>query len=135
MSAAVIARVLLAISCCLDLPALLAGHASTSIAAAAGGACSRLAGAANEGRMVRVVVTLKGLGAGPAWADGIAQARDRIMNALRGQAVEVTHTYDLVPALALSVDAVALRILCAQPDVENVAEDGTSTTGRATRSN
>jgi hypothetical protein len=134
MSMAAIALVLLVIPCCVDPRAALVGHPSSLIAAGTGEICSPLAGAANEGRMARVVVSLKGLGAGPDWADGIAQARDRIMSALRGQAVEVTRIYDLIPALGLSVDAAALRILCAHPDVDSVAEDGTSTTGRATSS-
>jgi len=74
----------------------------------------------------RVVVTLKGLEAGPEWAERIAAARARVMRALAGHRVEINREYDLVPALALTVDSDALRILRAHPDVAGVAEDGVS---------
>lgn len=79
--------------------------------------------------MIPVVVTLKGLGTGPAWAERIAHARERVKRALQGHHVVITREYDLIPALALSVDDRALRILRAHPDVESVAEDGTSAPG------
>ena len=54
--------------------------------------------------MIPVVVTLKGLGAGPAWAERIAQARERVKRALQGHHVVINREYDMIPALALSVD-------------------------------
>jgi hypothetical protein len=82
---------------------------------------------AESNHYVRVIVTLKGLEAGPAWAERIARARDRVMLALKGHHVEVNREYDLVPALALTVDDEALRILRSHPDVAAVEEDRTST--------
>jgi len=77
----------------------------------------------------RVIVTLKGLEAGPEWADRIAQARARVMGALKDHRVVVNRVYDLVPALALTVDDDALRVLRSHPDVASIADDGTSTPG------
>ena len=77
----------------------------------------------------RVIVTLRGFEAGPAWAERIAAARERVLRALQGHHVEINRTYDLVPALALTVDSDALRILRSHPDVAGVAEDGISTPG------
>ena len=87
---------------------------------------------AQSQRGVRVIVTLKGLEAGSGWADRIAQARERILRTLAGHHVEVNRQYDLVPALALTVDDAALRILRAHPDVASVVEEGMSTPGGAT---
>jgi len=78
---------------------------------------------------IRVIVTLKGLEAGPAWAERIARARERVMLALKNHHVEINREYDLIPALALTVDNEALRILRSHPDVAGVAEDGASTPG------
>ena len=77
----------------------------------------------------RVVVSLKGLEAGPAWAERIARSRERVMNALRGHHAQVNREYDLIPALALTVDDAALEVLRSHPDVSTIAEDGTTTPG------
>jgi hypothetical protein len=79
----------------------------------------------------RVIVTLKGLEAGPPWAGRIAQARERVMRALEGRPVEVNREYDLIPALSLTVDGESLRILRSHPDVASVVEDGTTVPGGA----
>jgi hypothetical protein len=84
---------------------------------------------AANGDMVRVIVTLKGLEAGQVWAPRIADARERVLKALVGHKVTIDREYDLIPALALSVDGAALRILQSHPDVASVAQDGMSVPG------
>jgi hypothetical protein len=85
---------------------------STLAAASVSALLSVSAFAAGTGSdMIPVVVTLKGLGTGPAWAERIAHARERVKRALQGHHVVITREYDLIPALALSVHDRALRIL------------------------
>jgi cytosine/adenosine deaminase-related metal-dependent hydrolase len=102
--------------------------AGTTFVASSSRAADEAAEAQSE-RRIRVIVTLKGLEAGPAWAERIAQARERVLRALAGHHVEINRQYDLVPALALTVDDEGLRILRSHPDVAGVAEEGTSTPG------
>lgn len=82
-----------------------------------------------QSKMYRVVVTLKGLEAGTAWAQRIAEASERVMLSLKNRHVEVNRVFDGLPALALTVDCEALQILRSHPDVLGVAEDGTSAPG------
>lgn len=79
--------------------------------------------------MHRVIVNLKGLEAGQAWATKIADARERVLKAISGHRFEINRTYDLIPALAITVDEEALRILRAHPDVASVADDGSTLPG------
>ena len=88
-----------------------------------------LADARKQETLHRVVVSLKGLGSGPAWTAQIASSRARVMGALKNHHVQVNREYDLIPALALTVDNEALQILRSHPDVVAVAEDGTSAPG------
>lgn len=126
-------------TCCAALAAWIAGSSGTL--ATVGQAHRTVTASANlvagtSGKPVRqdmrrVIVTLKNLEAGPAWAAKISSARERVLEAIGGHQFEINRTYDLIPALALSVDVQALRILQQHPDVASVADDGGMTPGDA----
>ena len=77
---------------------------------------------ASASRLHRVIVAMKGIPAGePA---RIAAARQRILDAIAPYRHRVNRSYDAIPALALTVDDDALRVLQMHPDVASVADDG-----------
>jgi hypothetical protein len=79
-------------------------------------------------KMQRVIVTLKGIGAGPAAVAAIAAAQDRLLADLKrqGHAVVVERKYSMTPQLALAASSKAISALRRRSDVSSVQADGLS---------
>ncbi len=80
------------------------------------------ASVASASRFHRVVIAMKDIQAGD--TAHIAAARRRILDAIAPYRHRVNRSYDAIPALALSVDDAALRVLQTHRDVASIAEDG-----------
>jgi len=82
---------------------------------------------------IRVIVSLavatrpEGALAGPAAIEAqrraIARAQDAVRARLAGLPARISHTYTIIPALAATVDATALRALAAAPEVVSISRD------------
>jgi hypothetical protein len=56
--------------------------------------------------------------------EGIQQAQDALLQRLAGRKVDGVKRFDIIPLLALEVDAPTLAALAADPDVASIREDG-----------
>jgi hypothetical protein len=73
--------------------------------------------------MHRVIVTLKGVGAGKEAAAEIAKAQDQLLKDLSAFGIKLERRYDMLPQLTLTVNDKGLDALKAHPGVAGVARD------------